>query len=117
MSAQFAVLSRVPFLLRTPQVQEQLMPGPRSRADDVDDLEHLAARLVGKHAVDRAQHRLKRAMLVEALSRTGGNYSRAARLLGVTRQAVQQMVGRYELQSFAEAARAPGKPGGAACAG
>jgi DNA-binding NtrC family response regulator len=65
------------------------------------ELEALAANLVGLNPVDRAQNRLKRAMLVEALCRTRGNYARAADLLGVRRQAIQQMVARYELRDWA----------------
>lgn len=43
------------------------------------------------------QDRVKRVMLEHALARSGGNYVQTARLLGVTRQAVQQMVRRYEI--------------------
>src|SRR5690242_6561365 len=41
---------------------------------------------------------IRRAMLQEALNRTGGNLTKTASLLGVKRQAVQQMVSRYSLQ-------------------
>lgn len=43
------------------------------------------------------QDQVKRAMLEQALAQCDGNYVQTARRLGVTRQAVQQMVRRYEL--------------------
>jgi len=64
-------------------------------------LEQIAAQLVGSSGVDLAQNRVKRAMVCEALSRTHGNYTKAADLLGVRRQAIQHMVTRYELRGWA----------------
>jgi DNA-binding NtrC family response regulator len=55
--------------------------------------------LVGIVSMDCAQNVLKQAMLKEALQRTSGNLSRAAKLLGVTRQAIQQMLDRYDLRA------------------
>lgn len=69
------------------------------------ELELVAADLVGRTAVDCAINRLRRAMLCEALSRTAGNYTKAALLLGVQRQAVQNMVARYDLRQWARAVR------------
>lgn len=64
-------------------------------------LELIAAQLVGSSGVDLAQNRVKRAMVCEALARTGGNFTKAANLLGVRRQAIQHMVSRYNLRAWA----------------
>lgn len=64
-------------------------------------LEQLAAQLVGSSGMDLAQNRVKRAMVCEALARTGGNFTKAADLLGVRRQAIQHMVSRYDLRDWA----------------
>src|SRR4051812_29754979 len=64
-------------------------------------LERLAPALVGSERVWEIQNRLAKAMLMEALRRTSGNYTRAAELLGVRRQAVQQMVARFSLDRWA----------------
>jgi transcriptional regulator with GAF, ATPase, and Fis domain len=80
-------------------------PPPSSRVR-ATDLETLAAKLVGLNDVEHAQERLKRAMLYEALLRTEANFAKAGDLLGVTRQAIQQMVARYELRQWAQAVRA-----------
>lgn len=69
------------------------------------DLEASASRLVGVSKVEFALARAKRAMLREALSRTGGNFTRTAGLLGVRRQAVQQMVARFDLREWTYAMR------------
>ena len=64
-------------------------------------LEELAAQLVGASDMDLTQNRVKRAMVCEALARTGGNFTKAADLLGVRRQAIQHMVSRYDLRDWA----------------
>jgi transcriptional regulator with GAF, ATPase, and Fis domain len=66
------------------------------------EIGELASRLVGTSALDKLQSRLAEALLREALRRSAGNYTRAAELLGVTRQAVQQMVVRFGLRPLAE---------------
>jgi len=71
----------------------------------LDALERLASLLVGAGRVGEAQDRLTRGMLMEALRRTAGNYTHAAALLGVKRQAVQQMVARFDLDGWAEGLR------------
>ncbi|MET0391428.1 MAG: helix-turn-helix domain-containing protein [Polyangiales bacterium] len=73
--------------------------------DQLSALDRLAAELVGCSAVESAINRLRRAMLCEALSRTAGNYTKAALLLGVQRQAVQNMVARYGLRQWARTVR------------
>ncbi|HET9959638.1 MAG TPA: helix-turn-helix domain-containing protein [Polyangiaceae bacterium] len=75
---------------------------------EIDALERLAAfsaSLVGQVGVERAQQCIKAAMLEAALERTGGNYGQTARLLDVTRQAVQQMVIRFNLRTWVEERR------------
>lgn len=64
------------------------------------DLELLAGSLVGIHSLDSIRDHMNRVMLRIALKRTGGNYTGAARLLGVTRQSVQQMVSRFGLRDW-----------------
>lgn len=85
-------------------VETQLPRGDLAE-DPLKELEPLAAWLVGRAGVDGAINQLRRAMLCEALSRTSGNYTRAALLLGVQRQAVQNMVSRYELRQWARSMR------------
>ena len=46
-------------------------------------------------------------MLTEALRRSGGNIARAARLLGISRQGVQQMIQRYNPEPGMAGLRAP----------
>lgn len=72
---------------------------------DGASLEALAARLVGHLPLDSTRNRVSRAMLLEALVRSRGNYSRAALLLGVRRQAVQQMVSRMDLRDWVTAVK------------
>ena len=63
-------------------------------------IETVGPALVGNITMDVAQHVLKQAMLSAALERTAGNLSHAARLLGVTRQAIQQMLRRHEMRDL-----------------
>jgi hypothetical protein len=74
---------------------------PRGAPSVLDELERLAHCLVGTDRVLEVQARLARGMLVEALERTAGNYTHAAKLLGVQRQAIQQMVIRHGLTAWA----------------
>jgi transcriptional regulator with GAF, ATPase, and Fis domain len=78
-------------------------PGP-GRLDSSRDpgtwIEALAPTLVGTMPIFVAQNTLKQAMLSAALQQADGNLSRAARLLGVTRQAIQQMLQRYEMRAL-----------------
>jgi len=52
---------------------------------------------VGQVYIHTVQDQVRRAMVEQALARSDGNFVHAARLLGVTRQAVQQMVDRLGL--------------------
>ena len=76
---------------------------PSSFSFDTDAwVEAVAPGIVGAVPMDVAQNLLKQAMLIEALQRTSGNLSQAGRLLGVTRQAIQQMLSRYNLRVSAQ---------------
>ncbi|MEO8183501.1 MAG: helix-turn-helix domain-containing protein [Deltaproteobacteria bacterium] len=68
-------------------------------------LEAFVAQLVGSRLLLAVQDSVRKAMLREALERTSGNYTQAARLLGVQRQAVQQMVSRFEMQDWVDRLR------------
>ncbi|HWO13032.1 MAG TPA: helix-turn-helix domain-containing protein [Polyangiaceae bacterium] len=72
---------------------------------EFDELERLAKALVGAEQVRDLQDRLTRSMLTEGLRRTAGNYTQTARLLGVRRQAIQQMVSRFALGEWAASLR------------
>jgi hypothetical protein len=76
----------------------------------LDALERWACSLVGTGGVCDARDRLTRGMLKEALRRTAGNYTRTAYLLGVKRQAIQQMVTRFQLAEWAESCSAAPAP-------
>lgn len=93
--------------LKVPSLAEIEAQGlQREPADDqLGELAYVAAGLVGRAGVEGAISRLRREMLCEALARTCGNYTKAALLLGVQRQAVQNMVTRYGLRQWARAVR------------
>ena len=76
----------------------------------LEALERLAPALVGVGHVWEAKDRLARAMLMEALRQTRGNFTHAARLLGVRRQAVQQMIVRFDLEAWSTTLRDFGEP-------
>lgn len=59
---------------------------------EAPELARVAVGAVGTKAMREAQGEVRSAMVEQALGRSGGNLSEAARLLRVTRQAVQQMV-------------------------
>lgn len=54
---------------------------------------------VGRTAYSTVLENVRRTMLTQALGRTNGNKGAAARLLQVTRQAVQQMIKDFELET------------------
>jgi len=64
----------------------------------VPQLESVAQQEVGHTPILTVQDRVKKAMLLQALELWDGNYVKTASSLGVTRQAVQQMVKRYEIE-------------------
>jgi two-component system, response regulator RegA len=61
------------------------------------DLEERAAEQVGFKHIHVVQDVVKRAMLKRALVMADGNVSQAARYLGITRTAVQQMLDRFDV--------------------
>jgi len=61
------------------------------------ELARSAVAQIGQQPIHVVQDQIREEMLREALARTDWNYTRAAKLLGVTRQAVQQMMDRFEL--------------------
>ena len=75
---------------------------PSECFDAAGVLAQLAASFVGQGMLHDAQELLKRTMITEALRRTHGNLTQCASLLGVRRQAVQQMVTRYELRELVQ---------------
>jgi DNA-binding NtrC family response regulator len=60
---------------------------------------------VGVAHIHTVQDQVKKAMLEQALAECDANFVDVARKLGVTRQAVQQMVERYELKQWARGLR------------
>jgi hypothetical protein len=90
----------------TTSVQPYLISVLGSAAVELPELEAAAASYVGVVSVDVMRERLLRGMLLEALTRTECNYSRTAALLGVRRQAVQQMVTRFDLHDWVNALKA-----------
>jgi DNA-binding NtrC family response regulator len=58
------------------------------------DAEPLVRNSVGKVSLRKMQSQVRGTMLNEALARSGGNLTRAAQLLGVTRQALQNIIKR-----------------------
>ncbi len=55
-------------------------------------LRSMGAMQVGATSLQDAQRELRRAMLIQALSQAAGSRSSAAKLLGISRQAVQHMI-------------------------
>ncbi len=53
--------------------------------------------LVGKKGFREVHTSVRKSLLEQALSRSAGNKTKAAELLGVSRQAVQQMIHEFEL--------------------
>jgi two-component system, response regulator RegA len=85
---------------------------------DPPPLDPVARAAVGRFSLREVASRVRRAMILEALARCHGSRSGAARLLNVTRQAIQQAVGepRESSQSYGvssdPAAAAPAPPAG-----
>jgi DNA-binding NtrC family response regulator len=61
------------------------------------DVASRAMAQVGYRPIHAVQDEVKLAMLKRAMHQEGGNISRAAKRLGITRAAVQQMIDRFEL--------------------
>ena len=65
-------------------------------------LRRLTSRLVGRMSLNDVQRHVRTAMLLEALTRASGSRRLAARMLGVTRPAVQQMLATLDLMEIEE---------------
>ncbi|MEA2109788.1 MAG: sigma 54-interacting transcriptional regulator [Pseudomonadota bacterium] len=81
-------------------------------ADESEDITaaYLSERVRGVHypadqelesssSLPDAVTRLERQMIIDALGQTGGNRSRAARLIGLTRQGLLNKINRYKIES------------------
>jgi transcriptional regulator with PAS, ATPase and Fis domain len=71
-----------------------LVPGPRVRVDDRSD----GAFVLPVGGLDLAA--LERDLVIQALTRTDGNITRAGRLLGLTRDQVRYRIDKFELLDF-----------------
>ncbi|HWO14875.1 MAG TPA: helix-turn-helix domain-containing protein [Polyangiaceae bacterium] len=76
--------------------------GPR-----LGQLRELLLVSVGLRPIHDLLDEVRGIMLTEALRRSGGNIARAARLLGISRQGVQQMIQRYNPEPGMAGLRAP----------
>ena len=72
---------------------ERLRTAIDSALQDPPAFEPQVVRNVGMTPIREVQQRVRQVMLDQALALAGGNRSAAGRLLGVSRQAVQQMIG------------------------
>jgi DNA-binding NtrC family response regulator len=86
---------------------EELTAAVEAAKSEAPQLEPTISAWVGRVPMKELQHEVRRVMVKEALAQTEGSRSGAARLLHVTRQAVQQIV-RSEGSSTAT----PPDPGG-----
>lgn len=66
-----------------------------------------ARREVGRVDITKLADVLREAMVREALKRAGGNITHASDLLGISRQAVQQLIRRFELVEWHQSLRSP----------
>lgn len=78
--------------LAKPMGVDELTSKVEAALRDAPELEPLVVAAVGHKPLRGVQGDVRRAMVDQALARAGGNRSEAARLLSVSRQAVQQMV-------------------------
>jgi two-component system, response regulator RegA len=78
------------------ELRHTLREAWRLREQD-NALTRTAVAQIGQQSIHVVQDQIRSEMLREALARTDWNYTRTAKLLGVSRQAVQQMMDRFEL--------------------
>ena len=76
--------------LQKPVALADLESAIRAACEEGPDLRPMAQRAVGHASLQDVQRRVRDAMIQEAVALARGNRSRAARLLRVSRQAVQQ---------------------------
>jgi two-component system, response regulator RegA len=91
--AQLGVLAYLPKPLSAPELRGQL-ESALERTPNY--LPHLLA-AVGRESFRQVLERVRRAMAEQALAISAGNKTGAARLLGITRQAVQQLIRDLDL--------------------
>lgn len=80
--------------LPKPLFKEQLVEKVGEALRQAPDLEPWISAHVGKTSLREMQSEVRRVMLEQAIARSGGSRSGAARLLQVTRQAIQQVFHR-----------------------
>lgn len=78
--------------LAKPFTLEELSAAVAAACSDAPEFEQAAADSVGHVSMHEMTRRVRRTMLEQALALAGGSSSGAARLLSVSRQAVQQML-------------------------
>lgn len=67
--------------------------------DSAPPVAAMIAGQVGRHSIDVVKRDVRLAMLTQALALTAGNRTECARILGVTRQAVQQMIRELDIDT------------------
>lgn len=95
--AQLGVRAYLPKPLCVPDLRETLRVLLEDSAAKADMLEKLASSSVGTSSYHEVTDRIRRAMVMQALRLAGGNKTGAARILKLSRQAVQQLVRSFEL--------------------
>lgn len=78
--------------LRKPFSSEELKETVEAARRETPEIQPIISAWVGRVPMRELQQEVRRVMVTEALARTEGSRSGAARLLKVTRQAVQQML-------------------------
>ena len=96
--AQIGVNAYLPKPLRVADLRETVRVLFEQSASDTHRLTLMARASVGRVAYQDATDAIRRAMVAQALRMAGGNKAGAARILQVSRQAVQQLVRSFELE-------------------
>lgn len=94
--------------LPKPLFKEQLVEKVGEALREAPDVEPWISAHVGKTSLREMQSEVRRVMLEQAIARAGGSRSGAARLLQVTRQAIQQVFHRRPPTTPPEAPPPPG---------
>jgi two-component system response regulator RegA len=66
---------------------------------DPPDMSHMVASQVGRRSYHDMVRQVRKTMLEQAMARSGGNRVQAAKLLEVSRQAVQQLIKDFQLSA------------------
>ncbi|HEY8927242.1 MAG TPA: DNA-binding response regulator [Polyangia bacterium] len=91
-------LAGVRAYIRKPIALEHLRNTIRTALAAAPELTPLAAIQVGHRPIQEVQIAIKKAMVAQALSLSNGNRTEAARMLQVSRQAIQQMIHTLDLK-------------------